>query len=76
MVTVEKLGGNWVIVRSDHTSAANAANDSSAASEIAASPSREFWTGDGWTAQYGFARPFLTQEAAEDHLAENEHRMA
>lgn len=76
MVTVEKLGGNWVIVRSVHASAANDADDSSAASDIASSPSREFWTGDGWTAQYGFARPFLTQEQAEDHLAENQHRMA
>jgi hypothetical protein len=76
MVTVEKLGGNWVIVRSDYASADNDADGSSAASEIASSPRREFWTGDGWTAQYGFARPFLTQEEAEDHLAENQHGMA
>jgi len=76
MAAVEKLGGNWVIVRGDCANAANDTDGSSAASETAFPSAREFWTGDGWATQYGFARQFLTQQEAENHLAEHRHRMA
>jgi hypothetical protein len=72
MAAVEKLGGNWVIVRAgsrDHIAGSTRASDEELPS------SREFWTGDGWAAQYGFARQFLTQEQAEAHFAEYRHRM-
>ena len=76
MAAVAKLGGNWVIVRVGCTTSADDTNGSSTASEITFSAAREFWTGDGWAAQYGLARQFLTQQEAETHLAEYRHRMA
>ena len=65
MVTVEKLGGNWLIVRERTTNASRAATGDEDA------PIREFWTGDGWAVQYGFARPFSTREEAESELEQN-----
>ena len=76
MATVEKLGGNWVIVRSQGMNASDEADGSLAAQETAFSSIREFWTGDGWAAQYGFARLFATQEEADTYLAERGPDMA
>lgn len=64
MAAVEKLGGNWVIVRGQ---------DMDGLDDVDGSSNREFWTGDGWAAQYGFAKQFATQEEAETYLAEHRH---
>jgi hypothetical protein len=75
MTTVEKLGGNWVIVRDQDMNAPDEVDGSSAAGETGLSSNREFWTSDGWAAQYGFAKQFATQEEAETYLAERGHEM-
>ena len=63
MATVEKLGGNWVIVRAEGASASDEDDG------------RYFWTGDSWAAEYGFAKQFATQEEAEAYLAEYRHEL-
>jgi hypothetical protein len=73
MAMVEKLGGNWVIVRGHDTDAPDEVNNSP---QDAESPAiREFWTGGAWAGQYGLARRFATKEEAEAHLAEHRHEM-
>ena len=72
MAAVEKLGGNCVIVRSGNRSQIDATLIASGEEPFA---SREFWTGDGWAAQYGFAKQFLTQEEAEADFKEHRHQM-
>jgi hypothetical protein len=62
---VEKLGGSWVIVRGCDS---DADQDSVGATGEAV---REFWTGDGWALQYGFAKQFWTREEAESYFAQN-----
>ena len=52
MAVVEKLGGSWVIVRGQDTEADEESSDDGSAAV------REFWTGDGWARQYGFAKQF------------------
>ena len=75
MATVNKLGGNWIIVRS-HTTVASDEIGVGADSQETASPSnREFWTGDDWVGQYGLARYFATKEEAEVYLAQHWHEM-
>ncbi len=77
MATVEKLGGNWVIVRGHGMSAPDETSRSPAAQEAASSsPNREFWTGDRWAGQYGFAKQFALQEEAETYLAQHQQEMA
>ena len=76
MATVEKLGGNWVIVGGHGMPARDESPCSPAAQETALSLDREFWTGDGWARQYGFARQFAMQEEAETYLAQHRHEMA
>jgi hypothetical protein len=76
MATVEKLGGNWVIVRGRGMTASGEIGGSMEARERSLSSDREFWTGDGWTAQYGFAKQFTTQQEAEDHLVQHLQDMA
>jgi hypothetical protein len=63
MATVEKLGGSWVIVRGQNAEVDEESNDADAV--------REFWTGDGWVRQFGFARQFWTEEEAQDYLAQH-----
>lgn len=75
MATVEKLGGNWVIVRTQNMSTSDEVDGSLAARERAEFSSREFWTGDSWAMQYGFAKQFATQEEAEAYLAEYRHEL-
>lgn len=63
MATVDRLGGNWIIV---HTTAApDEIGGVLESLETASSSNREFWTGDGWAGQYGLARYFATREEAE-----------
>ena len=76
MATVEKLGGNWVIVRSHGLPAPDETSSSPAAPETASSPNREFWTGDRWAGQYGFAKQFALKEEAETYLAQHWHARA
>lgn len=76
MAMVDKLGGNWVIVRVPGMNASDEINGSLAAGEADLSSDREFWTGDGWAAQYGFARQFATKEEAEAYLDQHRHEMA
>ena len=73
MATVEKLGGNWVIVRGPDP---DESSSSPAAQEAASSLIREFWTGDRWARQYGFAKQFAVKEEAETYLAQHRHEMA
>ncbi|MCY2994006.1 MAG: hypothetical protein NTY19_39945 [Planctomycetota bacterium] len=49
---------------------------SPAAQETALSLDREFWTGDCWARQYGFAKQFAMKEEAETYLAQHRHEMA
>ena len=72
MAAVEKLGGNWIIVRDADR---RQIGSTPIASEEESFASREFWTGEGWAAQYGFAKQFLTQQEAEADFAEHRHRM-
>ena len=76
MATVDKLGGNWIIVRSHSTAAHNEIDGASELEANASSSNREFWTGDGWAGQYGLARYFATKEEAEAYLAQHGHKMA
>ena len=69
MAAVEKLGGNWVIVRGDDADTEDRGS-SPEARDAVSSPTREFWTGDGWAAQYGYARQFATQDEADACLAQ------
>jgi hypothetical protein len=71
MVTVEKLGGSWLIVRTaaDQSDAASGDSDSDLSAD------RLFWSGTGWSGQYGFAQQFLTREDAQAYLAEHQHEM-
>ena len=71
MATVDRLGGNWVIVRTCTISADGEVAGASAAQETESSSGREFWTGDGWAAQFGFAKYFATKEEAEACLAQH-----
>ncbi|MFV1968346.1 MAG: hypothetical protein ACC628_23215 [Pirellulaceae bacterium] len=73
MATVEKLGGNWVIVRGNMT-AANEIGIYPAEQETTSN--REFWTGDLWVGQYGFAKQFAMKEEAETYLAQHQQEMA
>lgn len=75
MATVEKLGGNWVIVREHGTDASDEIGDAMESRKTAPSSDREFWTGDGWAAQYGFAKQFATQDDAERCLAQHGRNM-
>ena len=70
MAAVEKLGGNWVIVRGDDRGSEDQGSGTSEARHAISSPDREFWTGDGWAAQYGYARQFATREEADACLAQ------
>ena len=77
MAMVEKLGGNWVFVRGHGVPAADETGRSPAAQEAASSsPNREFWTGDCWAGQYGFAKQFALKEEAETYLAQHQQEMA
>jgi hypothetical protein len=76
MTTVEKLGGNWVIVRDGRVNAPDEAGDSLTPQDRDSSANREFWTGDGWAGQYGLAKLFATKEETEAYLAEHRHEMA
>ena len=71
MATVDKLGGNWIIVRSHDTVARDEIGGASESEANAPSSNREFWTGDGWAAQFGFAKYFATKEEAEACLAQH-----
>jgi len=75
MATVDKFGGNWVIVRSHTRDTPDGINGALESHETAASTNREFWTGDGWAGQYGFARYFATKEEAEACLAQHRHEI-
>jgi hypothetical protein len=76
MATVDKLGGNWVIVRGDRVNEPDEISGSLPAQETASSPTREFWASDGWAGQYGFARQFATKEEAETYLAQHRNEIA
>ena len=76
MATVDKLGGNWIIVRSQTTAARNEIDGASELEANAPLCNREFWTGDGWAGQYGLARYFATKEEAEAYLGQHCHEMA
>ena len=76
MATVEKLGGNWVIVRVYGMPAQDETSSSTAAQENASSANREFWTGDCWARQYGLAKQFAVKEETETYLAQHRHEMA
>ncbi|MHC4401575.1 MAG: hypothetical protein ACYTG0_18035 [Planctomycetota bacterium] len=76
MATVDKLGGNWVIVRGHGVNAPDEISGSLAAQETASSSNREFWTGERWAGQYGLAKRFATKKEAETHLAQHRHEMA
>ena len=75
MATVDKLGGRWVIVRGHGMPAPDQTGSSPAAQETESSLNREFWTGDHWAAQYGFAKQFAMKEEAEAYLAQHRHEM-
>ena len=76
MAAVDKLGGNWVIVRAAGVNTFDDAGDSLTPQDTDSLGIREFWTGDGWAGQYGLARLFATKELAETYLAEHRHEMA
>jgi hypothetical protein len=76
MATVNKLGGNWVIVRGDRVNEPDEICGSLAAQETASLPAREFWAGDRWASQYGFARQFATKEEADTYLAQHRNEIA
>ncbi len=67
MATVEKLGGSWVIVRGQNAEVDEESNDADAV--------REFWTGDGWARQFGFAKQFWTEGEADGYLAQHEREL-
>jgi len=70
MARVDKLGGQWVIVRGGEYSMSEQAGASRATEETASS-AREFWTGDGWAMQFGLAQRFALQEEAESYLVQH-----
>ena len=76
MARVDKLGGNWVIVRDDGMEEPDAVSHSPAPRYTDSSANREFWTGTGWAGQYGVARQFAEKEEAETYLAEHRNEMA
>ena len=76
MATIERLGGNWVIVRGHAIGSPDATGDAMKSGKTTSSSDREFWTGNGWAAQYGFARQFATQEEAENCLIRHQQDMA
>ena len=76
MATVEKLGGNWVIVRGDRVNESDETSGSLAAQETVSLPTREFWAGDRWVGQYGFAKQFATMEEAETYIAQHRNEIA
>jgi hypothetical protein len=76
MATVEKLGGNWVIVRVYGMPAPDDTSSSTEAQENASSANREFWTGDCWASQYGLAKQFAVKEGAETYLAQHRQKIA
>ena len=75
LTTVDRLGGNWVIVRSHTTTNPSGIGSVSELPETASSSNREFWTGNGWAGQYGLAKYFATREEAEAYLAQHWHEM-
>jgi hypothetical protein len=75
MTAVDKLGGNWIIVRSHATVASDEIGAGVGLQETASPSNREFWTGDDWAGQYGLARYFATREEAEFYLAQHRHEM-
>jgi hypothetical protein len=74
MATVDRLGCNWIIIRSHTIAAPGGIGGISESLETAAS-NREFWTGDGWAVQYGLARYFATKEEAETYLVQHGREM-
>jgi hypothetical protein len=68
MATVEKPGGNWVIVRGP---APDEGSRTPAAQENGSSANREFWTGDCGAGPYGLARQFAVKEEAETYLTQH-----
>jgi len=76
MATVAKLGGKWVIVHGDHVNEPDEISGSLTAQESVSLPTREFWTGDRWAGQYGFAEQFATEEEAETYLAQHRNEVA
>ena len=76
MVKVDKLGGNWLIVRDGGVNAPDEVGDSLVPQDTDISVNREFWTGDGWAGQYGLARLFATKDEAETYLAQHGREMA
>ena len=70
MAAVEKLGGSWVIVRGDDLDTEDQGSRSPAPRDTASSPTRKFWTGGAWAAQYGYAQQFATEEEADTCLAQ------
>jgi hypothetical protein len=76
MTTVEKLGGNWVIVRDRDVSPTGEVGGALEPEDADSSPVREFWTGDAWVGQYGLAKLFVTNEEADAYLAQHRHDLA
>jgi len=75
MATVDRLGGNWIIVSSHATAAPSEIGGVLESPDTASPSNREFWTGDGWAGQYGLARYFATREEAEAYLVQHWHAM-
>jgi hypothetical protein len=75
MATVDKLGGNWVIVRGDHANGSDEIIGSPTAQETAPLSTRQFWTGDRWAGQYGFAKQFAAKEEANTYLAKHRNEI-
>jgi hypothetical protein len=65
MAKVEKLGGSWVIVREQDIEVDEELSDGEADAV------REFWSGDGWVRQFGFAKQFWAEEEAQDYLVQH-----
>ena len=76
MTTVERLGGNWLIVRDQDIDTTSESGSAPEPQDAESSPIREFWTGDAWVGQYGLAKLFVTKEEAEAYLAEHRHHLA
>jgi hypothetical protein len=71
MVTVEKLGGSWVIVRGDDLCFAGESRNPAAAEEDAI---RLFWTCDRWIPQFGLVKQFFAKRDAEVYLTQRRDR--
>jgi hypothetical protein len=75
MVTVDKLGGKWVISRTGGANASGDVDDPSGSQDDDLTANRQFWTGDAWAGQYGLAKPFGSQEEAETYLTQHRHEL-